>query len=221
MIESLVAIKDQVDVLCLQEVFVESGRKFLIDKLKYYWPYYVGKANKDEYIVEDSGLMVFSKYPIISHIFYPYEPNIGVDKLSNKGFLLIKININDSDIRIINTHMQSDEGTTPGKNIKQQDIRRSQLLQISEVKSDIVVGDLNIDHKTLEYKTISQILKKRDSYLSGQEGIDRKKTYLDGQILDYIYVKSKIKVVDYMVLSNEKNKLIPSDHYAVFAEIRI
>ncbi len=219
LIESLISISHKVDILLLQEVFVESGRDRLINELKQYWHYYIGKANKDRYIVEDSGLMIFSKYPIESHVFYPFNSMIGIDQLANRGFLLVGIRINNKLLKIINTHLQSDWGMKEkNKNTKRQDIRVSQLLQISEIKSDIIAGDFNIDHKTLEYRNIFSFLKKKDIY---PDNIDRPETYIDGSLLDYIFVKKKIKVNARQVYKFEKNNLIPSDHYAVYAKLKI
>ena len=243
-IDSIISISSKTDVVCLQEVFVEEGRMTLIDSLKNIYPYYIAKSNDDEFLIEDSGLVIFSKYPIKNYKFYDYSELIGVDDLSTKGFVVAEIKIKSKNIKIISTHMQSDawvekqfiktcgdskiEINTGNEKelLKRIDVRYTQLQQISKVSSSIVLGDFNIKYGTLEYKRIGSVLNKVDAF-SDIKDEERPITYMktinypDGLKLDYIYVKNNIDVVEKRVYNFLEGGLYPSDHFAVWVKLKI
>lgn len=238
-IESITQVEKQTDVVCLQEVFVEEGRYILIGALSPMYPYYIAKSNDDKFLIEDSGLMIFSKYPIRKYNFYPYRDSLGVDKLSEKGFVVAEIKVGAKHIRIANTHMQSDawvaQSPAPKGRVKTQneeelkkrvDVRYSQLRHIAAISTNIVVGDFNINHNTLEYKRIAGVLNKVDTFatiankgrpITYMKNVD----YPNGLKLDYIYTKSNIKVLQRQVYQFEVNGLYPSDHFAVWTRLKL
>ena len=218
--------------MCLQEVFVEEGRDILIAALSPIYPYYIAKSNDDKFLIEDSGLMIFSKYPIRKYNFYFYRDSLGVDKLSEKGFVVAEIKVGTKHIRVANTHMQSDAWVR-NKNEKglksRVEVRYSQLLHIATTNTHIVVGDFNINHGTLEYKRIAGVLNKVDSFATDLSGVltFRPITFMksvsnpDGLKLDYIYIKNSIKVLQKQVYQFELDGLYPSDHFAVWTELKL
>jgi endonuclease/exonuclease/phosphatase family metal-dependent hydrolase len=57
----------------------------------------------------NSGLVILSKFPIVSSEFVPfraYNP-LSFDRLSEKGILSAVVRIDDQDVRLITTHLQS------------------------------------------------------------------------------------------------------------------
>lgn len=221
---SLIDVRDEIDILCLQEVFVEDGREYLIKKLKDIWPHYVHKAGEDLFVFEDSGLMFFSKFPIISYVFNPYQKSIGSDILADKGYLKVKVKINKTEtLTVVNTHLQSDYG------IKNKDgavVRHIQLEVLKKQKCDILMGDLNVICYTLEYKKMTKILSHlKDVYSSDKDGEESKKvkkrpnTHEDDGVLDYIFVKPKYRVLSNKVTTLERGGKIPSDHYLLISTI--
>lgn len=214
---SLVDMENEIDILCLQEVFVEDGREHLVNKLKNIWPYYIYKSGEDLFAFEDSGLMFFSKFPIISYVFYSYQKSTGVDILADKGYLKVEIKINKTKtLTIINTHLQSDYGT---KNKEKSDVRHHQLEILKKQKCDILAGDLNVIHNTLEYKKMVKILGHLKDVYASTEVKKRPNTHEEDGVLDYIFIKHKYRVLNKKVTTLERGGKIPSDHYLLISKI--
>jgi hypothetical protein len=57
--------------------------------------------------VVDSGLLVISKYPIISSEFRSYDIGILSDSASDKGYIYCKINARNSILHLFATHLQA------------------------------------------------------------------------------------------------------------------
>jgi endonuclease/exonuclease/phosphatase family metal-dependent hydrolase len=102
------------------------------------------------YTLVNSGLVILSIYPIISHTFIPYnvQDYLSTDVLSEKGFLVVEIKIKQTHMYLINTHLQSSFLNEPNIISTQQ---MQQLL--SHVKTlthpYIIGGDFNVDYKEL------------------------------------------------------------------------
>lgn len=70
------------DIVCLQECFDDDLREYLCNNLLQTYPFYVsGDLSKKFIIGEDSGLMIFSKYPIANYKFHKYTESCGADYL--------------------------------------------------------------------------------------------------------------------------------------------
>ena len=125
------------DIICLQEVFEDSLKQIIIQKLSYKYPYYLcGNINKKYIIGEDSGLLILSKYKIkfIKEILL--QDNYFPDKMANKSILYFKVGC----LNLVNTHLQS----SYMYNI--QDISAKQiklLIKESPFVEFIITGDLN------------------------------------------------------------------------------
>jgi len=106
------------DVLCLQEVFDnlakfglgKDAQKIVMDKLKEKFPYILHDVGHRGYPFAGSGLIVFSKYPIVDAEFHRYPNLAGFDSLSNKGFVAAKIQKGDRFFTVYNTHTQATRG---------------------------------------------------------------------------------------------------------------
>ena len=64
-------LKLDLDVISLNEVFDDDAKSILVDKLKFKYPYYIRKFNKGS-ALEDSGLMIFSRFPLQK---LPHQPS--------------------------------------------------------------------------------------------------------------------------------------------------
>ncbi|MFN5309943.1 MAG: endonuclease/exonuclease/phosphatase family protein [Candidatus Kapaibacterium sp.] len=150
------------DIVCLQEVFDEDDRNILInglDKNKYNPNNSVTKISDNDFLHEDSGLFVVSKYNLIKSSYEEFHESSGWEVFSDKGILGLHYKDNDRNLFIVNTHLQSD--------IVYCQTRQSQLLQIRrflfrllEKHKDIisqpttelyVVGDFNVIGESCEY----------------------------------------------------------------------
>ncbi len=101
--------KSSADILCFQEAFAGKTRQYLIDQLKKDYPYHTNKLG-EKFLNAGSGLMIFSKYPIIDQYFEKFTDTKGfVERfLANKGFMAVKIQIDKKHfITVYNTHLQA------------------------------------------------------------------------------------------------------------------
>ena len=118
LINDLVARAKDRDVICLQEMFDnlaylgfgKDTQQMLIDALKPHFPHAVYDIGHRSWPFVDSGLIVFSKHPIVDVDYFRYPNLMGVDSLSNKGCVGVKIQMGDRFITVYNTHTQAGIG---------------------------------------------------------------------------------------------------------------
>lgn len=157
--------EENADVYCFQEVFSSIWSSKWKDYLlshKFHYAECPLPSLCNGHII-DSGLLILSKYPILSSSFISFIDNsiYGV----NRGFLHITIQVNKQIIHVINIHLHPCEGSCTNKCSKS--IRSKQINQIynyinkfNNIDSKIIlVGDFNIDQDSWEYdSTIDNIL---------------------------------------------------------------
>jgi len=131
------------DIVFLQEDFfpdIEDNFKFNIC--------HIGTDNKFKLI--DSGISIYSRIPLQYIDFIPFSNLTTVDKLSDKGFLIMKIN----DIYLINIHLQS----SYYENDNNDNVSQNQITQIINyiennfIKKFIIIGDFNVDINLIKTK---------------------------------------------------------------------
>ena len=122
------------DIICLQENFCS-----LFGTNRNCYEYNCVHPSGSFFKLTDSGLSIYSKYKIKFINFIRFNNLNSVDKLSDKGFLIVKIN----DLFVVNTHLQS----IYNKDDKP-DIAYNQLRQIlsycNKFNNLIICGDFNI-----------------------------------------------------------------------------
>ena len=130
-------------LILLQECY----SNVLYDEIQHEFPeYHITKGSMTRYALVNSGLVILSIYPIIEHIFIPFDVQdyLSTDVLSEKGFLVVKLQIKHQIIYIINTHLQS----TTKNDINSISIHQLQQLVAFVDTLDypfIIGGDFNID----------------------------------------------------------------------------
>ena len=141
------------DVIVLQEVFHKRARKRLLQELDDWYEYHTSLGPKSFFGVS-SGVLIFSKHPIIEEKFVSYSKSKGADGLAKKGFVLAKIRFGKQDIHIVGTHLQA------GASSAAKSVQKSQLVELANAvnligDSSIVIlaGDFNItpDEKLFAY----------------------------------------------------------------------
>ena len=147
------------DVVCLSEVWLEDEkakiRKELIDL--YPKDYYLQGPDEEDLELQDGGLLLLSKYPIISSGFHIYRDCNGEDCAVNKGVLYARVKPPESATpwNIFFTHTQNDTSEfgrdeSDLKALYGQLTRLGEFIQ-SKTKDDgftaptLVVGDFNIN----------------------------------------------------------------------------
>jgi len=169
-------------ILCLQEVFLETNRKYYKEQLE--------RAGYTVVLPHDgipgilgSGLLtaVLEKdYVVENHCFQTFKDYHNVEHFSNKGFLIVWLWHRDTKCRLllVNTHTQSSTFVSVlfGNAIIHK-IRRAQLQQIIEACTErpgpaLIVGDLNCEvspHPYLRFLQLNPALKKHTFPSTGED----------------------------------------------------
>jgi len=134
-------ISNDYDIIALQEVFHRKARKQLISQLDSCFPYYLEPERSGIFKI-NSGLMTFSKHPIIKDKHTFYSNLIAADKLSSKGLQMAHVMVGGDTLLIANTHLQA------GTEDRFQEARVVEYLHICEVLEGkiiavVLLGDLN------------------------------------------------------------------------------
>lgn len=135
------------DVLVLQEVFGAGIREQLIDSLSAAYPFQSNLLGKDGILNQDGGVLVLSKWPIITenHVLYG-DTCAGADCLAQKGAIYNKIKKGDQIYHLLSTHMQA--------SAEHREIRSGQFNLMYKLKEQmniptnepvLIAGDLNVN----------------------------------------------------------------------------
>ena len=100
------------DIICLQEAFESFNTRInelvrIANKAGFFFfcsspiPSFFSKYSVD------GGLLILSRFPILSHEFVPFDYGVLSDALAYKGYLMAHLKIAESNIVIINTHTQA------------------------------------------------------------------------------------------------------------------
>ncbi|AYB31609.1 sphingomyelin phosphodiesterase [Chryseolinea soli] len=157
------------DIIVFQEAFHQQARHQIHRYLDAVYPYQAGPANRKLLSCRtNSGLWIFSKYPITGSHAIIFKNRSGIDAFSRKGGLLAEITVDHQPIQIVGTHLQSS-----GRDW----IRHSQCVEFYHkllkeygrpYVPQIICGDFNINKKNEDgYGQMLQILKASDGELSG------------------------------------------------------
>ena len=105
-LENLYELLKPYSIILLQECYLN----ILYDDIQHtFHDYNIVKGTMKGYRLSNSGLVILSKYPIISYEFVTFKNNnyLSSDILCEKGFLITTIQLNDKRLCIVNTHFQS------------------------------------------------------------------------------------------------------------------
>lgn len=220
-------LKEDPDILVLQEVFKFKSIEILEQELGTLYPYRIlpkqtGYPNIVNWI--HSGLAIYSKYPIISWEAEIWDTTNVLESYSSKGVLRVDVQYGVDIFSIFDLHMVADM-----KNKKYQDLRAKQFIQLRQFISKspypkLVIGDFNtelhviqkflneelrIDEETYDQITINHTRNPYSDRICGGKG--RKKT------IDFILSCDQIEFNHYCI--DEKNFF--SDHARILARISL
>lgn len=235
-------VKEQdADVLCFEEFF-ESKDTFYYEpnistivKMGYAYHYFVPSEDyENDY---QSGIAIFSKYPMIDSANFSFKKN-------NRGehLLYTDIKVNDKIFRIFATHLQSvhfdesdykslsrlkrvqeaglsDSRTIVSKLKKGYESRYKQAELVSQkIKESpypsLICGDFNDVPNSSTYFKIRGNL--QDAFLKKGTFLGRTFRFISPTLrIDYILADKKFKVIQY-----QRIKVPYSDHYPVEADLK-
>jgi endonuclease/exonuclease/phosphatase family metal-dependent hydrolase len=134
----------------------KSGYFFYVDTAS---PSFVSKY------MADGGLLILSRFPIVSYSFSQFRYGVVADSLAEKGLLYAKILVKDSFIHLFTTHLQAsyfDSGESNHKiscetrlaQLRQINFLMREILKTEYKQNDIalLVGDFNVDAQKYLYK---------------------------------------------------------------------
>ena len=180
--------------------------------------------------IQDSGLMVASKYPIsnVRHIVYVAKRH--PELWTAKGAIGLQINIPDlPPLSFINTHLQAWEGSANAGVRSWQILQLRQMVDTEKWHDVIVCGDFNLDSAltdNFEYYSMMRIL---DPVLD-PEGLGTNCTYPSSNPVNRLDYILHHKPKDWKLLNVKRIKIGDptvhngysgcSDHYGVEATIK-
>lgn len=100
-------INDSIDIVVLQEAFDPVARRIIHQQLKDIYPYKAGPANNRHPFKLNSGVLMYSKYPLKEVGSIRYKECEKEDCLAQKGVLLVEADINGKTIQVLGTHMEA------------------------------------------------------------------------------------------------------------------
>jgi endonuclease/exonuclease/phosphatase family metal-dependent hydrolase len=224
------------DVIVFQEAFHSGARKRIRNELEKKYYYSAGPANQKAFSFKtNSGIWIFSKFPIVASKSIIFENRCGIDAFSRKGALIVELNVHGKLIQIVGTHLQSSGFAW---------VKHSQCVELAERLINpfqkpgipqIICGDFNIEKGSeYHYNKMLQMLDATDSELKGTKffTFDELNNDLHDQVspkqglIDYILFKAnKCKVnflnkqVSVFQFPWHKRHNDLSDHYPLEAEI--
>ncbi|MFD5032207.1 sphingomyelin phosphodiesterase [Streptomyces sp. NPDC058405] len=111
--------------------------------------------------LEDGGVSVLSKWPIVRKEQYVYEDGCGSDWFSNKGFVYVVLEVNGTKVHMVGTHTQStDPGCGSGEAVRTRSLQFKAVDAFLDAKNIpaseevIVAGDFNVDGHSAEYASM-------------------------------------------------------------------
>lgn len=221
----------EADVLVLQEVFHRRARRKLKKQLKGTYPYQT-KKGPVTWLGIPSGVVLFSKMPIVKEKTLSFSFSKGADRLAKKGAILVTFEKNGQEISILGTHLQA------GSDLSRKKIRNQQINQITKVLNEIdsnqiliYAGDFNIQNKSNMFVKLKNKLKSNNPKLN-KSSRSATANFKDNNLypvtgkpvwIDYIMIRRAEKVLQKSLWVEEprgknrrKNKRL-SDHNPVLS----
>ncbi len=149
------------DVVVLQEVIDRKISNQLKTGLKGKYPYIVAADSKAGVAGCSGGILFASRIPLryVTHVVY--ENSTGVDKLAEKGCLLVEAECNGVRFQIAGTHLQAGDDATRDKQFTE--IRDRIIVPHREQGvPQILAGDMNVAATENAFRLLLDVTQMRD-----------------------------------------------------------
>ncbi|MBK7147883.1 MAG: sphingomyelin phosphodiesterase [Bacteroidetes bacterium] len=100
-------LSDSIDVICFQEAFDPRARRLLKKGLRAEFPYVVGPANNWASFRVNSGVMMFSRYPMKQLGQTRFSTCEKEDCMARKGGLMCEVEKGGRKIQLLGTHCEA------------------------------------------------------------------------------------------------------------------
>jgi len=183
----------------------------MVELPKYYFCHYPIKSS----IIMNSGLVICSKFPILSRGREIFKDACGEDRFSEKGLIYITVKIRNKTHTVINTHLNADAIFSSVK--YSQEIRMKQMKQVlhrmTQYRNDVILcGDFNDTPMSYSYNMIKGELS--DAFSISGKGTGNSFVKIPTLRIDYIMHNKNLNSINF-----QTHNLILSDHYAISCEI--
>ena len=176
-----------------------------------------------------NGIMILSKHPMkyVDHIIY--EAAEGYDVATNKGCILVEIDINGKKWHVAGTHLQAS-----GQHIRDQQYKQIKNEIIYPYLKDdlpfLLAGDLNTEKGSVPYSNMLSLFKLNSSDILDDRPFTSDTTNSwkysgDCKQIDYILhdLPEKFKINKHYIIRPtmifENKKMDLADHYGIVLEI--
>ncbi len=147
------------DVVALEETFTKKAK--ILTQIHEY-PYQAWGPSKSG-LIQNSGLLLLSKWPIVETATRRYSRCAGNDCLSHKGILYARIRVDGiGDINIFSTHQNSAGCDT---------LRELQVAELAQFVREhqgsfpsLILGDFNVAPTSRPYEDMKTLLQVRDTH---------------------------------------------------------
>lgn len=239
---------DEIDVLCMQEIWLAEAEEFFARRPHPHKHRDGNEVSMRPLAFGGSGLGIASRLPIAQKHHRSFRPpHVGSERFARKGLLHARIQASDEVlIDVITTHMQSGDGRAAAQ------VRTRQLVElrslIDEVCSPnhttVVCGDFNVDGHAptqLDYRALEEAMHDfddlgraaglstfdpKENALAAREGPNAKR-----QRLDYVFFRApasgpSVRATDVRLAFTEPlpgaaRRLFASDHAALRVELTL
>tara|TARA_Y100001978_G_C23681745_1_gene429473 strand:+ start:649 stop:1383 length:735 start_codon:yes stop_codon:yes gene_type:complete len=222
------------DVIVLQEAFHRKARQKLISVLSDKYPFHTQRGPVSFWGVS-SGLLIFSNKPILNQSNTSFSRARVSDRLAKKGVISIKIEVNNQDVHIFGTHLQTG-GAEKSIEIQKAQLKTIESLVKKTAFSSLIIyaGDFNIhpDEKIFEFLSnrLSIKLPVLDSvYKSTANYSDQDLYPVEGDPvwIDYVFLKTTTRGkqirtwIEEPRVSLDGKSIRLSDHNPIFSVLEI
>lgn len=184
-------LMNKYDIVCLQENFCN-----IIGSNKSTFGYNCICPGGSIFKLVDSGLSIYSKYHINYIDFVRFNNLKSVDKLSDKGFLIVEIN----GIIFINTHLQATYNLK-NNNFEESNEQLNQIFNyVKKYNKVVICGDINMNIQEFKFDDYKNICppypthwSKMESFISSTSAIERKgflPYYYDGGFYKNVVIEN-------------------------------
>lgn len=167
-------VSEGIDIVCFQECFDKQVQKIVSEKFMGTHPYQLLHQRYNAHGVidwlnwlEDSGLVVLSRYQITGSKFIPFEHIEGIDSLCWKGVLGFSVRVSEEhSLMVFTTHLISNDqwkGSRDESGVRREELTEiinfmieEEILNSDENNKDhgntIICGDFNFAEGSKEYE---------------------------------------------------------------------
>ena len=147
------------DVLVLSELFDDRSREVLLAGLREAYPYRTELVGEDRGALQDGGVMILSRWPVVAQGQQLYGVCSGSDCFAAKGLAYARIERPGCVVHVLGTHAQAGPATAVRREQLRQLRRFVDALQVPADEPLLIAGDLNVNGVGAEWERALRTLR--------------------------------------------------------------